>query len=170
MSTKDNQVKSEKASLASFLKENNGVISALGIFAALTVLFGSIGPKPLASFLSFLCLSATVLIWFTLTEQVPKRKTIALEYFHMIVSAIAVLSAICWFSTMPPMCKAMFPVLLMVPVAGLWGACFRKIRQRSTIVESFSTFTTYVIVFGVAWPVSLLLSPLILKFVEELNK
>jgi hypothetical protein len=71
--------------LESFIKENEQLLTALGAFAALTVLFQGLPSNFFKYVLSFISLTGTILIWLEIFNKLPKQQAPRLWLFQYVL-------------------------------------------------------------------------------------
>lgn len=79
----------EKLTLTKFINENEKILAVIGVFIALSAFLTTLPLKTLTTFLSFLCLVATIPLFFELYKKLFKpQKTMNLIVFTNIFSLI----------------------------------------------------------------------------------
>ncbi len=86
--------KPEVKTLRQFVNENQHLLEALGVFAALTALANQLPVKILGQLLSFSCLAATILLGIELYAQAPARHSPAAHKLEFFKTALYSTSAI----------------------------------------------------------------------------
>jgi hypothetical protein len=87
LKTNIKQNKKKTVTLKTFIDNNDKLLSALGIFTALTVFSSNLSPKYIGYVLSFLFLSTTILLWLELWARFPSKfATTRLIWFENILS------------------------------------------------------------------------------------
>lgn len=76
-----NRDENNKVSLEEFIKQNEQLLSALGIFAALIVLSRSLNSSLTASLLSFVFVAGLIIIWFDVWSKLPEEKRMTFRLF-----------------------------------------------------------------------------------------
>ena len=89
---KQSQVKT----LRQFIQENQHLLAALGVFAALTALANQLPIKILGQFLSFFCRAAAILIGLELYAQTPAQTARKLDFFKTALSVILLIITAYW--------------------------------------------------------------------------
>lgn len=122
---KDSQ--DEKVTLAAFIDDNYKLLSALGIFTALTLFASNLPLRWIGYALSFLFLTATVLILLELWERFPSKSgTTRLFWFEnaLFLSGLVVVGY--WFLEF----RAIWHHLLFIPIASVLMWFFSAIIKR----------------------------------------
>lgn len=89
--------KPKKAGIADYIEKNHKLLSAMGIFTALTVFANNLAIKPIGYTLSFMFLMLTVLVAITLWRQHDyKNESQLLILFHRSLLIITFLLALYW--------------------------------------------------------------------------
>jgi hypothetical protein len=76
---------SEKISLATFVEQNHKLLTIIGVFTAISIFATNINLLFVATFLSFLFLLLTILLWFELISKFPKNGSTNLGWFEAIL-------------------------------------------------------------------------------------
>ena len=105
----------EKHTLSTFIEDNYRLLSAVGLFTALTVFASNLEIRVVGAFLSFLLLSATVILWLELMEKFPAGipATGRLTWFETILSYAMLVVVFYWLLQF----RGFWRSLLVIPIA-----------------------------------------------------
>jgi len=121
----------EKLTLSAFIDDNYRLLSALGIFSALTLFASNFPLKAIGYALSFLFLFATVLILLEVWERFPsKMGATRLFWFENALFLSGLVLVGYWFLEF----RGVWQHLLFVPIASV------LMRLFSTIIKRFDLF------------------------------
>jgi len=84
----DEQVEKQKPeiiTLATFVEENQKLLTVIGVFTAITLFAVNIKLLYVATFLSFLFMLLTLLLWWELIGKFPKNGSASLSWFESIL-------------------------------------------------------------------------------------
>lgn len=140
-------MKNYKLTLTEFLDSNHKLFSVLGIFTALTVFSSNMKPVQLGIVLSFLFMSATILVWFVIMNKIPEQKTLPMEAFSYILLFILFGVVAYWFIGYKSVWKDHARTILLLPTTIIFtlasvhferkcgpGSIVHKIRTRGETV------------------------------------
>lgn len=122
----------KRATLNTFINKNDKLLSALGIFTALTVFSSNLSLKWIGYILSFLFLSTTILIWLELWAKFPKSATTRLMWFENILSYSIMAVIAYWLLAF----YEIWRLFLFIPIALILLYLF------SIFIKRFSIFNT----------------------------
>jgi len=123
--------KAEKNTLSEFVEKNNRLLSAVGLFTALTIFATNLEPRVIGAFLSFLLLSATVMLWMELLEKFPASApaTAKLTWFETTLSFALLVVVFYWLLQF----QSFWRLWLMVPIALVLAAIFSAVLKRFNV-------------------------------------
>jgi len=130
--------KAEKNTLSEFVENNNRLLSAVGLFTALTIFATSLEIEILGAFLSFLLLSATVILWMELLEKFPASApaTAKLTWFESTLSLAMLVVVFYWLLQF----RGFWRSLLVIPIVLVLAALFSAVLKRFDVFNrAFST-------------------------------
>lgn len=171
----------KEVTLAAFIEDNYRLLSALGIFVALTLFASNLPLKSIGYSLSFLFVSATVLIMLELWERFPSKSgTSRLFWFENVLFLSALLVVAYWFLEF----RAMWHQYLIVPILGilLWlssaaikrfdvfNRLFRTEPGGRKILRYFFGFALVAVVIVVSWILAEFITPPINVFLDEVRR
>lgn len=114
--------------LTAFIKDNQPVITVIGVFTALTVFSQNIGSGRGAAFLAASFLTVSLLLWIELASVFPENRTWRLSVFGSIMLYCAVYALFYWLILVEQ--TGVLPWLILFPIAfglerlvyALWGS------------------------------------------------
>ncbi len=114
--------------LGDFVEDNSKLLSAVGLFTALTVFSSTLEPRVVGAFLSFLFLSATVVLWFELMEKFPAGTpaTGRLTWFETILSFAMLVVVFYWLLQF----RGFWRSWLIIPIALILAAIVSGVLKR----------------------------------------
>lgn len=171
----------KNTSLASFVESNHKLISALGIFTALTVFATSISLRAVAYSFSFLLLAATFLLWVELWSKFPDRSksSLRLSLFQDITALVVLIVAVHWiisfrvfwrYFIVLPLGFAIFALLLVIlsrtkPIT--------KIVDKAIGIKGFGGFiianVLYVLLFASSFYLAILMAEPLNSVIDQIN-
>ena len=143
--------KEEKISLAAFIKENIALLTALGVFTALTIYTNNI--PTFGPYLSFLSFSISVFIWFQLLILLPEREKESklLSLFQTSLTLIFFYNVIYWiFYCKQVWVEMLFVTILLILLAianyllekyNIYNKVFKKRNKAIKIVFVFIIYS-----------------------------
>ncbi len=104
---------SPPTTLVAFVENNYRLLTALGVFTALTVYSGNLTLKPVGYVLSFFFLAAAVLLWLELWANFPRLGTARLFWFENILFFATMILVFYWLVEF----RSIWRSFLFLPIA-----------------------------------------------------
>lgn len=171
----------DKVTLAAFIDDNYKLLSALGVFVGLTLFASNLPLKSIGYSLSFLFVSATVLIMLELWERFPSKSgTTRLFWFENILFLSSLLVVAYWFVeframwhqylVVPILCILLWLVSAVIKRFDLFNRLFRTEPGGRKILRYIFGFALIGVVFVVSYAVATWLTPPINTFLDEVRR
>lgn len=116
----------QEETLGKFIKDNHHLLVALGVFTTLSIFANSLALKSFGYFLSFMCLTATVLLWSEIRAMAPANACLKLELFKDVLSFTLYAIILYWLLVFRPI----WHVLLFFPIAMFLAWPVRALRRK----------------------------------------
>ncbi len=146
----------KKVSLVSFIEDNHKLITTLGAFTVLTVFVSNLPLKMLGYLLSFLFLTATVLVWLELWSRFPKPGTNRLIWFENVLSVAVLIFIGYWVLEFRVVWRPLLTTILMLTFLWLMSLTIKRFNlfeflfQSPLLRHSVLRYLVGIIVIGIA--------------------
>lgn len=175
------RIEKEQTSLSDFVRENDKLISTLGVFTALTIFSANLSIKSYGYALSFAFMALSLLLWFELWARFPSSTgSWRLSVFENILFWTVLAIMFYWLLDFRNIWHDYLWILLFALLLGLASYLIRKYQIFNRLFHTepgklkFLRYTIGiiigVIVFAVSIYLSTLIAPTINQFLDQLNQ
>jgi cell division protein FtsW (lipid II flippase) len=176
---------SELLSLREFIELNHNLLSALGIFMALTVFAANIPYEFLRTGLSFVFLAVSVILWietfFNYNPTLSRRKySLLMRWFNVLMEIATFLLILYWLVAYSIVWKIMLPVVIFAILIALSSlildrlSYFKKLHypidSKHKLKKQFLWWVLFFASLFLCLYVAIIISPTLYKFIDDLSK
>ena len=118
----------ERNTLGEFIENNHRLLSAVGLFTALTIFATNLEIEILGAFLSFLLLSATVILWMELLEKFPASApaTAKLTWFESTLSGAMLVVVFYWLLQFRGFWRSLLAIPIVLVLVGIFSGVLKR--------------------------------------------